>query len=78
MIDLFLDERIAPSSPKLLNLRQIGVDHAINYNKLWHSRLPETVKGNLLRNRHYIFMVQNILTTVLVLQFGLPLWQITG
>ena len=54
-MDLFLNERIAPASPKLLNLRSIGVDHAINYNKLWHSRLPNTEKGNLVRNRHYIF-----------------------
>ncbi len=53
--DLFNTKRIPPLSPKLMTLRNIGVDHAIKFNLDWHSRLPETVKGNLLRNKHYVF-----------------------
>ena len=53
--DLFNAKRIPPLSPKLMTLRNIGVDHAIKFNLDWHSRLPETVKGNLLRNKHYVF-----------------------
>jgi hypothetical protein len=54
-LDIFDFERIPPDSPKLMNLREIGVDHAMRYNADWHSRLPKTVKGNLLRNTHYMF-----------------------
>jgi hypothetical protein len=53
--DLFLQERIVPTSPKQMNLKKIGVHHAMNYNQMWHSRLPLTVEGNLLRNKRYIF-----------------------
>ena len=53
--DFFLGERLKPESPKLMNLRQIGVRHAMQFNELWHSRLPLTVEGNLLRNTRSIF-----------------------
>jgi hypothetical protein len=53
--DLFLKERVAPSSPKKMTLREIGVKHAMRYNELWHSRLPVTVEGNLLRNKRSVF-----------------------
>lgn len=53
--DLFLGERIIPNSPKLMHLKQIGVRHAMRWNEMWHSRLPTTVEGNLLRNTRYIF-----------------------
>lgn len=53
--DLFLTERQPPSSPKKMNVLEIGVRHAMQYNEQWHSRLPITVEGNLLRNRRYVF-----------------------
>lgn len=55
MNDLFLGERIIPKSPKLLNLREVGVDFAMKYNELWHSRLPITSHSNMIRNTHKIF-----------------------
>ena len=55
MSDLFLQDRIIPSSPKIMNLREIGVRHAMRFNQMWHSRLPITVEGNLLRNARSIF-----------------------
>ena len=55
MNDLFLQERESPTSPKLMTLRKIGVRHAMRYNEMWHSRLPLTVEGNLLRNKRYVF-----------------------
>jgi hypothetical protein len=55
MEDLFNFPRICPDSPKLLNLLEVGVDYAMDKNYLWHSRLPETSKGNMLRNTHAIF-----------------------
>ena len=54
-MDLFNTERIAPSSPKLLTLREIGIDHAMKYNLEWHSRLPQTDKSNLIRNAYKVF-----------------------
>ena len=53
--DLFLQEREVPSSPKKMALKTIGVRHAMKYNEMWHSRLPITVEGNLLRNKRFIF-----------------------
>jgi len=53
--DLFLNERAAPASPRLMALRTIGVRHAMAYNEMWHSRLPATVEGNLLRNTRSVF-----------------------
>lgn len=52
---LFPVERIAPKSPKELRVLPIGVDFAMKYNEQWHSRLPQTQKGNLTRNRHFFF-----------------------
>lgn len=54
-IDLFLKERKPPLSPKQMNVKEIGVHHAMRYNEMWHSRLPLTVEGNLLRNKRYVF-----------------------
>jgi len=53
--DLFLGDRRIPKSPKLMHLKQIGVRHAMRWNEMWHSRLPITVEGNLLRNTRSIF-----------------------
>ena len=53
--DLFLQKRICPDSPKKMSLKKIGVRHAMRYNEMWHSRLPITVEGNLLRNKRSIF-----------------------
>lgn len=55
MIDLFEIKRISPISPKLMKVLTIGVDQAMKYNQEWHSRLPNTQKGNLTRNKHFIF-----------------------
>lgn len=38
-----------------MNLRDIGVRHAMRFNEQWHSRLPQTVEGNLLRNKYAVF-----------------------
>lgn len=54
-MNTLIDDRESPDSPKKFILKQIDVDLAMSLNKQWHSRLPETVKGNLLRNRNYIF-----------------------
>jgi hypothetical protein len=53
--DLFLGDRLIPKTPKLLKLKQIGVRHAMRWNEMWHSRLPITVEGNLLRNTRSVF-----------------------
>jgi hypothetical protein len=55
MMDLFEIPRCIPSSPKDMKVLSIGVDQAMQYNELWHSRLPKTQKGNLTRNKHFIF-----------------------
>lgn len=39
-----------PTSPLQLHFEECSVDSAMQLNALWHSRLPNTVKGNLLRN----------------------------
>lgn len=49
------DDGRIPISAKQLELRQIGVDQAMRLNEQWHSRLPKTQKGNLTRNKRYIF-----------------------
>lgn len=54
-VDLFLSERKIPSSPKQMKVVEIGVRHAMRYNEMWHSRLPLTVEGNLLRNARSVF-----------------------
>jgi hypothetical protein len=53
--DLFFSERLLPASPKQMKVLSIGVDHAMRFNELWHSRLPITQKGNLTRNKHFMF-----------------------
>ena len=55
MTDLLCQPRIIPKSAKLLNLREIGVDYAMQKNELWHSRLPITSHSNMIRNAHKIF-----------------------
>ena len=54
-IAIFDIPRLIPKSPTLLNLKEVGVDYAMQRNLEWHSRLPETSKGNMLRNTHAIF-----------------------
>ena len=49
------DERTPPKSPKEFKLLPISVDLAMSLNSAWHSRLPNTVKGNMLRNRTVAF-----------------------
>ena len=41
-MDLFKQERVIPNSPKLMNLREVGINYAMEKNKEWHSRLPIT------------------------------------
>lgn len=53
--DLFLTNRVTPQSPKLFSLREIGVKHAMQYNEMWHSRLPITSHSNMIRNKHFVF-----------------------
>jgi len=53
--DLFEQPRVVPSSPKLMNLRVVGVDYAMEKNKDWHSRLPVTSHSNMIRNAHKVF-----------------------
>lgn len=52
---LFDFPRLVPESPRLMKVLEIGVDEAMKYNEMWHSRLPETNKGNLTRNKHFVF-----------------------
>ena len=44
-----------PISPLQLEVGEIGVDMAMLLNSEWHSVLPKTQKGNLLRNRRSVF-----------------------
>lgn len=53
--DLFLQKIEPPTTPKIMKVKKIGVRHAMKYNQLWHSRLPNTVEGNLLRNKRFVF-----------------------
>ena len=41
-MDLFDFPRVVPESPKLMRLREVGVDYAMQKNADWHSRLPIT------------------------------------
>jgi len=45
----------APTSPLDFSLWDIGVDLAMELNDKWHSVLPDTNKGNLVRNKHKAF-----------------------
>ena len=51
MSDLFLGDRIPPTTPKKMNLREVGVEFAMRHNEMWHSRLPKTEQSNLIRNK---------------------------
>jgi len=53
--DLFLQQRVAPNSPKQMNLKEISVKFAMEKNKEWHSRLPITNQSNMVRNSHKVF-----------------------
>jgi hypothetical protein len=55
MSDLFNFPRIVPESPKLLNLKEVGLKYAMNKNSEWHSRLPITSHSNMIRSSHKIF-----------------------
>jgi len=44
-----------PHSPKEFTLWDIDVDLAMRLNDEWHSVLPDTNKGNLVRNKHKAF-----------------------
>ena len=54
-LELFETERIVPISPKNMVCVEIHIDFAMKLNAEWHSRLPETEKSNLLRNKHSAF-----------------------
>jgi hypothetical protein len=54
-MDLFMQERVIPSSPTLMNLREVGVNYAMDKNMDWHSRLPVTSHSNMGRNAHKVF-----------------------
>ena len=43
-----------PTSPLQLEVIEIGVKYAQGLNELWHSILPKTVFGNIVRNSHYV------------------------
>ena len=46
---------LIPISPLQFEVDEIGVDMAMLLNEEWHSVLPVTQKGNLLRNRRSVF-----------------------
>lgn len=52
---LFGSGERTPHSPKEFTLWDIDVDLAMLLNDTWHSVLPDTNKGNLVRNRHKAF-----------------------
>lgn len=52
---LFGEGGSPPSSAMDLKLWDVGVDLAMQLNDTWHSLLPDTDKGNLVRNRHTAF-----------------------
>jgi hypothetical protein len=54
-MDLFEQERVIPNSPKAMNLREVGINYAMEKNKEWHSRLPITNHSNMIRNAHKVF-----------------------
>lgn len=47
--------RIVPDSPKQMQLREVGVNYAMQKNAEWHSRLPVTSHSNMIRNAHKVF-----------------------
>ena len=51
----FMFTRTPPQSCRKMECRECDVHTAMHYNQLWHSRLPKTNMGNLLRNRHAVF-----------------------
>ena len=54
-MDLFDFPRVIPKSPKLMTLREVGVNYAMEKNAGWHSRLPVTSHSNMVRNAHKVF-----------------------
>ena len=48
------DDGSIPISPLRLEFGTISVPLAIKLNELWHSRLPDVVRGNIDRNRHKV------------------------
>lgn len=48
-------DRVIPGTCRQLSCVECSVDTAMYWNLQWHSRLPITNKGNMLRNRHAIF-----------------------
>ena len=55
-VDPFSEPNIShPTTAKDLCLVVISCDTSMSLVRLWHSRLPNTEKGNLLRNTHSIF-----------------------
>ena len=55
IMDLFDFPKVIPESPKLMSLREVGVDYAMQKNSDWHSRLPVTSHSNMVRNAHKVF-----------------------
>jgi len=43
-----------PTSPLQLHVGEIHVTRAIQLNAIWHSRLPNVVRGNIDRNTHSV------------------------
>jgi hypothetical protein len=54
-MDLFMQDRIVPKSPTIMNLREISLNYAMDKNMDWHSRLPITSHSNMIRNAHKVF-----------------------
>lgn len=55
MMDLFNIPRVIPNSPRKINLREIGVKDAMEFNLRWHSTLPITSHANMIKNAHKVF-----------------------
>ncbi len=43
-----------PTSPLQLHVGQIHVTQAIQLNSVWHSRLPDVIRGNIDRNKYSV------------------------
>jgi hypothetical protein len=54
-MDLLMQERIAPVSPTIMTLREVGLKYAMEKNEMWHSRLPITSHSNMVRSAHKVF-----------------------
>ena len=49
------DDGSTPISPLQFEVSEVSVTIAMILNSEWHSRLPKTQKGNLQRNKKYVF-----------------------